>query len=102
MLLKKAKSISMPNDNIQRAIKKGSRFWRFKCIWAIELWDMDLVEWPIIIEILTDNRNRAASSVKALLDRSGGNLGVTGCVSYMLIEKVLLLLKRKTQLMKTH
>lgn len=48
---------------------------------------MDLGGVALIVEILTDNRNRTASSVKSSFDKNGGNLGTPGCVSYMFERK---------------
>lgn len=93
--IEKAKSISMPNDNIQRAIKKGSGSDGSNAYEQLNYEGYGPGGVAIIIEILTDNRNRTASSVKALLDRSGGNLGVTGCVSYMFDRKGVIIIEKK-------
>jgi YebC/PmpR family DNA-binding regulatory protein len=77
-----AKAESMPRDNIDRAIKKAQGG------------DADLMEEiryegfgpggvGLIIEVLTDNRNRAAGNVRAVFTKAGGNLGETGAVSFM-------------------
>ncbi len=79
----KAKSINMPNDNITRAIKKG-----------VSSADGDNYEEvtyegygpggvALIVECLTDNRNRTAPDVRHAFDKFGGNLGTTGSVSFM-------------------
>lgn len=85
----------MPNDNIQRAIKKGSGSDGSNAYEQLNYEGYGPGGVAIIIEILTDNRNRTASSVKALLDRSGGNLGVTGCVSYMFDRKGVIIIENK-------
>lgn len=73
----------MPNDNIQRAIKKGSGSDGSNAYEQLNYEGYGLGGVAIIIDT-ADNRNRTASSVKALLDRSGGNLGVTGlCIIYV-------------------
>ena len=83
----KAKSSNMPKDNIARAIKKGTG----------DLEGVDYVELTyeaygpggvaIIIETLTDNKNRTAADVRSILTKSGGNLGESGSVSYLFKRK---------------
>ena len=83
----KAKAINMPNDNIERAIKKGTG----------EI-DGDHFEEgrfegyapggvAVIVDVLTDNKNRTTSAIKHAFDKNGGNLGAPGCVSYMFERK---------------
>src|SRR5579863_5301532 len=77
-----AKAESMPKDNIERAIKKAIGG-------ASENYDEIRYEGygpggvAVIVEVLTDNRNRAASDIRSYFTRSGGNLGETGSVSFM-------------------
>lgn len=85
--IEKAKSINMPNDNIQRAIKKGSGNGDGTHFEAINYEGYGPGGVAIILEALTDNRNRTASSIKTIFDRNGGNLGVSGSVSYMFNRK---------------
>lgn len=92
--IEKAKSISMPNDNIQRAIKKGTGADGSNAFESLNYEGYGPGGVALIIEILTDNRNRTASSVKALLDRAGGNLGVSGCVSYMFDRKGVIIIEK--------
>lgn len=83
----KARAENMPKDNIERAIKKGSG----------EMGDAQFFELvyegyapggvAIIIDTLTDNKNRTASDVRSTLTKLGGSLGATGCVSYMFQTK---------------
>ena len=93
--IEKAKVVNMPNDNIDRAIKKGSG----------EL-DTDIYEEIIYegygpggiavsVSCLTDNRNRTASDVRHAFDKFGGNLGQSGCVSFMFDRKGVLDIERK-------
>ncbi len=82
-----AKSVSMPKDNIERAIKRGTG----------ELEGNDLEELlfegygpggvAVMCEVLTDNRNRTAPEMKLAFSKNGGNLGSTGCVSYLFDRK---------------
>ena len=83
----KARSSNMPKDNIDRAIKKGTG----------ELEGVEYQEFTyeaygpggvaILIEILTDNKNRTAADIRYILNRGGGNLGESGCVSYLFRRK---------------
>ncbi len=85
--IEKAKGINMPNDNIQRAIKKGSGADGSVSFDSLNYEGYGPGSVAIIVEILTDNRNRTASSVKSLFDKFGGNVGTPGCVSYMFNRK---------------
>lgn len=83
----KAKSVNMPKDNMERAIKKGTG----------DLEGVDYIELvyegygpggvALIIETLTDNKNRTAADVRSTLTKNGGNLGETGSVSYLFHRK---------------
>lgn len=83
----KAKANNMPNDNISRSIKKASG----------ELGNINYEEITyegygangvaIIVESLTDNRNRTAADIRHIFDKNGGSLGATGCVSWMFDRK---------------
>lgn len=83
----KGKSANMPKDNIDRAIKKGSG----------DLEGVDYTEIvyeaygpggvAILISCLTDNKNRTAADIRNLLTKNGGNLGESGCVSYLFNRK---------------
>lgn len=85
--IEKAKSINMPNDNITRAIKKGSGDGSQDAYETIVYEGYGPGGVAIIVDILTDNRNRTAATVKTAFDRNGGNLGVSGSVSYMFNRK---------------
>jgi len=86
----KAKAENMPKDNIERAIKKGTG----------ELEGVDYTELTyegygpggvaILIEALTDNKNRTAADIRSIFTKKGGNLGENGCVSYMFQRKGLI------------
>ncbi len=77
-----AKAESMPKDNIDRAIKKGA---------AGEADTLEEIRFEgfgpggigVIVEVLTDNRNRSTSNVRSLFTKHGGNMGETGAVSFM-------------------
>ena len=85
-LIAKAKANNVPNDNIDRIIKKAS---------SADGADYEEIVYEgygpsgvaVIVEATTDNRNRTASDVRHYFDKFGGNLGTTGCVSFMFEEK---------------
>ena len=87
MAIEKAKADNMPNDNIERAINKatgnieGANYEEF----AYEGYGPGGV--AVIVNVLTDNRNRTASEVRHAFSKYGGNLGETGCVSFMFNRK---------------
>lgn len=92
--IEKAKSINMPNDNINRAIKKGSGGLDGETFENIIYEGYGPGGVALIVEVLTDNRNRTASSVKVAFDRSSGNLGVSGSVSYMFERKGVIVIEK--------
>jgi YebC/PmpR family DNA-binding regulatory protein len=83
----KAKANNMPSDTVERAIKKG----------AGEIDGVEYMEFSyegyapcgvaVTVDVLTDNKNRSAANVRYYFDKYGGNLGSTGCVSYMFQRK---------------
>jgi YebC/PmpR family DNA-binding regulatory protein len=77
-----AKAESMPKDNIDRAIKKG-RAGEADTLEEIRYEGFGPGGVGVIVEVLTDNRNRAASNVRSLFTKQGGSLGETGSVSFM-------------------
>lgn len=97
-IIDKAKSNNMPNENIERAIKKGTG----------ELGDANYEEVTyegygpsgiaVIVKCLTDNRNRTAADVRYAFDKYGGNLGATGCVSWMFDKKGLLIVDKSDKI----
>ncbi|MFC5703785.1 YebC/PmpR family DNA-binding transcriptional regulator [Cohnella faecalis] len=90
-----ARAIQMPNDNIERAIKKAAG--------GTDSVDYEEILYEgygpggvaIMVKCLTDNRNRTAADVRAVFNKRGGNLGESGCVSYMFDEKGLLVVSRE-------
>lgn len=93
-IIDKAKAANMPNDNITRAIKRGSG----------ELGGADFEEIvyegygpggvAIMVDAATDNRNRTAGDMRHLFDKNGGNLGETGCVAWMFDKKGLIVIEK--------
>lgn len=83
----KAKSNNMPNDNIERAIKKGAGELGNSVFEEITYEGYGIGGVAVIVEALTDNKNRTAGDVRYYFDKNGGNLGTSGCVSFMFEKK---------------
>jgi YebC/PmpR family DNA-binding regulatory protein len=83
-VIAKCKAANMPNDTINNAIKKASGAENYEEV-IYEGYGPNGV--AVIVEASTDNRNRTAADVRHVFDRAGGNLGTTGCVSYMFNKK---------------
>ena len=94
-VIAKAKAANMPNDNINRAIKKAEG-------------ELDSVNYEkivyegygpsgvaVIVETLTDNKNRSAGNVRSAFTKGGGNMGTTGCVGFMFQEKGELVIEKE-------
>ena len=93
----KAKAANVPNDNIERIIKKAAGEGdaeRYESM-VYEGYGPNGV--AVIVEALTDNRNRTAADVRHYFDKFGGNLGTTGCVSFMFSEKGVIVIEREGQ-----
>ena len=86
-VIAKARSNNMPNDNIERCIKKASGELGADNYEEITYEGYGPSGVAVIVETLTDNRNRTAGDVRHYFDKFGGNLGQTGCVSFMFDEK---------------
>lgn len=83
----KAKGIGMPNDNINRAIKKGTGELSGETFEELQFEGYGPSGVAIIVQALTDNRNRTAAFVRSIFDKNGGSLGTPGCVAYMFSRK---------------
>ncbi|HVV15927.1 MAG TPA: YebC/PmpR family DNA-binding transcriptional regulator [Polyangia bacterium] len=90
----KARGVNMPNDTIDRAIKKGTG-------------DLDGVSYEefnyevfgpggtaVLVEVMTDNRNRTAGDIRSVITRHGGNLGASGSVAYMFKKQGLIVYEK--------
>ncbi|MBQ9428395.1 MAG: YebC/PmpR family DNA-binding transcriptional regulator [Clostridia bacterium] len=92
-LIAKAKSNNVPNENIERVIKKFSGDNNI-------VYDEIVYEGygpcgvAVIVEATTDNRNRTASEVRHYFDKFGGNLGQNGCVSYLFEDKGVIIIEK--------
>ncbi len=87
-----AKAENMPNDNIDRAIKKGTGDLEGANYEEVQYEGYGPSGIAVLVECLTDNRNRTASDVRHAFDKFGGNLGSTGCVAWMFDRRGLLVL----------
>ena len=91
-LIAKAKSNNVPNDNIDRIIKKAS---------GADAVDYETIVYEgygiggvaVIVETMTDNRNRTAAEVRHYFDKFGGNMGQSGCVSYLFTDKGIIVIE---------
>ena len=83
----KARAENMPKDNIERAIKKGSGEMGNAVFMELVYEGYAPGGVAIIVDTLTDNKNRTAADVRSTLTKLGGSLGSTGCVSYMFQTK---------------
>ena len=93
-IIAKAKAANMPNDNINRSIKKASGE-----LGSIN-YESNVYEGygvngiAVIVETLTDNKNRTGGDVRHIFDKCGGSLGTTGCVSYMFESKGIIVIEK--------
>ena len=91
-----ARSENMPKDNITRAIKKGTGEIEG------EIYDEILYEGygpggiAVLVECMTDNRNRTVADIRHYFSKSGGNLGESGCVAYMFDKRGMILVDKST------
>ena len=96
-LIQKAKSNNIPNDNIDRLIKKavggGEKNDYENCVY--EGYGPGGV--AVIVDCLTDNRNRTAGEIRHYFDKFGGNLGTAGCVSFMFSLKGVIVLNNEDE-----
>jgi DNA-binding regulatory protein, YebC/PmpR family len=83
----KARASSMPKDNIERAIKKGTGELGGKTYEELVYEGYGPGGVAVLVEVLTDNKNRAAADVRNIFDKNGGKLGVTGSVARMFSRK---------------
>ncbi len=83
----KARAANMPKDNIERAIKKGTGELGATTFEELAYEGYGPGGVAVLVEVLTDNKNRAAANVRNLFSKNGGNLGATGSVSYMFNRK---------------
>ncbi len=93
-VIAKAKASNMPNDNIARSIKKASGDQDADNYEDITYEGYGPGGVAVIVEAMTDNRNRTAGDVRHFFDKFGGNLGTAGCVSFMFNKKGVILIEK--------
>lgn len=96
LAMEKARSVNMPSDNIERAIKKGTGELNEGAVFeeiTYEGYGPGGV--AVLVQIMTDNRNRIAQEIRYIFSRHGGNLGETGCVAWMFKKKGSILLAKE-------
>lgn len=102
----KAKANNVPNENIERIIKKAAGEGDSNNYESITYEGYGPSGVALIVETLTDNRNRTAGDLRHYFDKFGGNMGTPGCVSFMFSKRVLSLLRvkvlKRILLWKTH
>jgi YebC/PmpR family DNA-binding regulatory protein len=97
-IIAKAKAENMPNDNIERAIKKGAGELGGNNYEEIMYEGYGPSGVAVIIEALTDNKNRTAGDVRHIFDKNGGNLGTDGCVSFLFERKGQLMIEKNVEI----
>ena len=94
-MIKKAKKASVPNDNIERARKRGSGEEAGGADWETIMYEgYGPNGVAILIECLTDNRNRAATEVRTAMTKNGGNMAESGSVAYLFTRKGVVLVAK--------
>lgn len=87
LAIEKARAANMPNDNIERAVKKAAGTLDGSTFEDITYEGYGPGGVAVIVQVLTDNRNRTAAEVRHAFNKNGGNLGESGCVSFMFDRK---------------
>ena len=93
-VIAKAKANNMPNDNISRSIKKAAGEGNSVNYEEINYEGYGPGNIAVIVSVVTDNRNRIAAEMRHIFDKSGGNLGNSGCVGWMFDKKGLIVIER--------
>ncbi|HET7616738.1 MAG TPA: YebC/PmpR family DNA-binding transcriptional regulator [Bacillales bacterium] len=94
LAIDKARQANMPNDNIERAIKKATGDLEGVNYEEITYEGYGPSGVAVMVQVLTDNKNRSASEIRHLFSKHHGNLGENGCVAFMFHRKGLLTIKR--------
>lgn len=97
-LIAKAKSNNVPNDNIDRIIKKAAGGQEKDDYEDIIYEGYGPCGVAVVVQTLTDNRNRTAGDLRHYFDKFGGNLGQTGCVGWMFAEKGVIVIEKSASL----
>ena len=95
-VIAKCKAANMPNDTINNAIKKASGAGNNENYEEITYEGYGPNGVAVIVEASTDNKNRTAADVRHAFDKAGGNLGTSGCVSYMFNKKGVIVVEKES------
>jgi len=93
--IERARGINMPNDNIQRAIKKGTGEDGTVSLESVGYEGYGPGGIAVLVETLTDNKRRTAAEIRSIFSRHNGNLGESGCVSWMFERKGVIDIKKE-------
>jgi YebC/PmpR family DNA-binding regulatory protein len=96
LAIQKAREANIPNDNITRAIQRGTGELEGTSYEEIVYEGYGPGGTAILLEVLTDNRNRTVGEIRYLFSRHGGNLGESGCVAWMFDKKGLFVIDKET------
>ncbi len=94
LAIDKARSVNMPNDNIDRAIKRANGDESAAAQVEANYEGYGPSGTAVLVETVTDNKNRTVSEVRHAFSKAGGNLGENGCVSYLFNKKGLVVVKK--------
>lgn len=89
-----AKGVNMPNDNIERAIKKGTGELPGTHYEEVSYEGYGPGGAAVMLEVMTDNKNRTVAEVRSIFSKNGGSLGETGCVNWMFEKKALIVVDK--------
>lgn len=92
-VVNKAKANNVPNENIERIIKKASKEGEKKNFFSVSYEGYGPQGVAVLVNALTDNKNRTAANIRHYFDKFGGNLGSSGCVSYLFKKQGIICLK---------
>ena len=96
LAIEKAKAVNMPNDNIDRAIKRATGELKGSEQFEITYEGYGPSGVAVLVEAFTDNKNRTVSEVRHAFSKNGGSLGESGCVAWMFDRKGLITVKRES------
>lgn len=87
LIIDKARAVNMPKDNIERAIRRGAGLEKGEALEEITYEGYGPQGVAMLVQVLTDNRNRSVADVRRLFSRHGGSLGESGCVAWQFDTK---------------
>ncbi len=87
LVIEKARQANMPKENIERAIRRGAGLEKGEALEDLTFEGYGPHGVALLVHVTTDNRNRAVAEVRSVFNRSGGNLGESGCVAWLFESK---------------